>query len=33
LVGGRVQGQLTGSVDSTAIAALKKSCSGKAGCC
>ena len=33
LVGGRVQGQLTGSVSSKDIEALKKSCSGKAGCC
>lgn len=33
LVGGRVQGQLTGVVSDTSIAALKKSCSGKSGCC
>lgn len=33
LVGGKVQGQLTGVVSDTSIAALKKSCSGKSGCC
>ena len=33
LVGGQVQGQLTGAVGSKDIEALKKSCSGKAGCC
>ncbi len=33
LVGGKVQGQLTGIVTDTSIAALKKSCSGKSGCC
>lgn len=33
LVGGKVQGQLSGVVSDTSIAALKKSCSGKPGCC
>lgn len=33
LVGGKVQGQLSGFVSDTSIAALKKSCSGKSGCC
>jgi hypothetical protein len=35
LVGGRIQGQLTGTTSLTGddITALKKSCSGKAGCC
>jgi hypothetical protein len=35
LVGGRVQGQLTGTTSMTGddIKALKKSCSGKSGCC
>lgn len=35
LVGGRVQGQLTGTTSITGndIKALKKSCSGKSGCC
>lgn len=35
LVGGRVQGQLTGTTSMTGddIKALKKACSGKAGCC
>jgi hypothetical protein len=33
LVGGKVQGQLSGVVSDTSIAALKKSCSGKSGCC
>lgn len=34
LVGGKVQGQLNGAfVTDSSIAALKKSCSGKSGCC
>ncbi len=33
MVGGRVSGQLTGEITEQDIQGLKKSCSGKAGCC
>jgi hypothetical protein len=33
MVGGQVKGQLTRAANATDIQALKKSCSGKAGCC
>ena len=33
MIGGQVRGQLTGKVSTKDIEGLKKSCSGKAGCC
>jgi len=33
MVGGQVRGQISGAIKATDIQALKKSCSGKAGCC
>lgn len=33
MTAGRVRGQLTGAITSQALQGLKKSCSGKAGCC
>jgi hypothetical protein len=33
MVGGQVRGQISGAIKATDIQALKKTCSGKAGCC